>query len=106
MRSFPLERQLHPGWKVQPAGEFGHLLGDMGLDLAFHKIAMRPGKPLLFGRIQTGKNTTPIMGLPGNPVAAMVCSIMFLGPALAALQGLPVELPLFRDLRRRVAGRR
>jgi molybdopterin molybdotransferase len=69
------------------------VLGDLGLDLAFHKIAMRPGKPLLFGAIRTSTRTTPVMGLPGNPVAAMVCAILFLGPALAALQGLPAAAP-------------
>ena len=69
------------------------VLGDMGLDLAFHRIAMRPGKPLLFGAVRTGKGATPVMGLPGNPVSAMICAILFLGPALDALQGLPGVLP-------------
>jgi molybdopterin molybdotransferase len=69
------------------------VLGDMGLDLAFHRIAMRPGKPLLFGTVRTATGPTPILGLPGNPVSAMICAILFLGPALAALQGLPGELP-------------
>ncbi len=60
--------------------------------LAFHKIAMRPGKPLLFGRI--GKNQhLPVMGLPGKPVSAMICAVLFLGPALARLQGLPGDAP-------------
>jgi molybdopterin molybdotransferase len=63
----------------------GSVLGRAGLDVGFHKIAMRPGKPLMFGRFKT----TPFMGLPGNPVSAMVCAILFLGPALARLQGLP-----------------
>jgi molybdopterin molybdotransferase len=77
-------------------GDHDHLkevLGDLGLDLAFHRIAMRPGKPLLFGHIRTPKGTTPVMGLPGNPVAAMICAMMFLGPALAAMQGLPGDPP-------------
>ena len=39
------------------------------------------------------------MGLPGNPVAAMICAIMFLGPALAAMQSLPGELPPFLTAR-------
>ncbi len=69
------------------------VLGDMGLDLAFHRIAMRPGKPLLFGAVRTAKGATPIMGLPGNPVSAMICAILFLGPALDALEGLPGVLP-------------
>ncbi|TAL03031.1 MAG: molybdopterin molybdenumtransferase MoeA [Rhodospirillaceae bacterium] len=75
------------------------VLGDMGLDLAFHKIAMRPGKPLLFGAIRTASGTTPIMGLPGNPVAAMICAIMFLGPALDVMQGLPGDLPPLMNAR-------
>jgi molybdopterin molybdotransferase len=54
-----------------------------GFSLDFWKIAMRPGKPLIFGRL--GK--TPLMGLPGNPVSAMVCAVLFLRPALAALLG-------------------
>lgn len=58
-------------------------------DLAFHKIAMRPGKPLLFGRVRS----LPILGLPGNPVSAMVCAALFLGPAIARLAGLPGEAP-------------
>ncbi len=60
--------------------------------LAFHKIAMRPGKPLLFGRIGAGQKL-PVLGLPGNPVSAMVCAVLFLGPAIARLQGLPGEAP-------------
>ena len=70
------------------------VLGDLGLDLAFHRIAMRPGKPLLFGHVRSGARNTPVMGLPGNPVSAMICAILFLGPALAALQGLPGDLPV------------
>jgi molybdopterin molybdotransferase len=61
-------------------------LADRGLALDFWKIAMRPGKPLLFGTI----DGTPILGLPGNPVSSLVCAIVFLGPAIDALQGLGV----------------
>ncbi len=60
-----------------------------GLQIGFHKVAMRPGKPLLFGHFKQ----MPFMGLPGNPVSAMVCAILFLGPALAVLQGLPGSPP-------------
>jgi molybdopterin molybdotransferase len=60
-----------------------------GLDLEFHRIAMRPGKPLLAGRL----GTTPMIGLPGNPVSALVCAHLFLRPALARMQGLPAEPP-------------
>ncbi len=63
--------------------------------LAFHKIAMRPGKPLLFGHLKG----LPILGLPGNPVSAMVCAILFLGPALERLQGLPGAAPTLTPAR-------
>ena len=63
--------------------------------LAFHKIAMRPGKPLLFGHLKG----LPIMGLPGNPVSAIVCAILFLGPALERLQGLPGAAPALTPAR-------
>lgn len=60
--------------------------------LGFHKIAMRPGKPLLFGTVGKQKRL-PVLGLPGNPVSAMVCAVLFLGPALARLQGLAGDAP-------------
>lgn len=65
-------------------------LGDAGLDVTFHKIAMRPGKPLMFGHLAQ----TPVLGLPGNPVSAMVCAMLFLGPALDRRQGLPGNSPI------------
>jgi len=60
-----------------------------GLVVDFWQIAMRPGKPLLFGRL----GPVPVLGLPGNPVSAMVCAILFLVPALARLSGLPAAPP-------------
>jgi len=60
------------------------VLGEVGLELDFWKIAMRPGKPLIFGRIAE----TPILGLPGNPVSALVCALIYLGPAIRAMLGL------------------
>ncbi len=56
----------------------------MGLQRAFYKIAMRPGKPLMAGRL----SGTPMLGLPGNPVSAMVCGHIFLRPLLRAMLGL------------------
>ena len=58
-------------------------LGDAGMKLDFWKIAMRPGKPVIFGRI----GATPVLGLPGNPVSALVCSTLFLRPAIEAMLG-------------------
>jgi molybdopterin molybdotransferase len=59
-------------------------LGGEGFELGFWKIAMRPGKPLIWGRL----GRVPVLGLPGNPVSALVCAIIFLLPALARLSGL------------------
>jgi molybdopterin molybdotransferase len=59
------------------------VLGDVGLEVDFWKIAMRPGKPLIFGHI--GK--TLLLGLPGNPVSALVCATLFLRPAIRAMLG-------------------
>lgn len=64
-------------------------LKSRGMTLDFWQIAMRPGKPLLFGRL----GATPVLGLPGNPVSAMVCAILFLLPALSRLSGLPAAPP-------------
>ncbi len=64
-------------------------LGDEGFELDFWKVAMRPGKPLVSGRL----GEMPVLGLPGNPVSALVCGLLFLCPALARLSGLPGEPP-------------
>ncbi|WP_299625882.1 gephyrin-like molybdotransferase Glp [uncultured Tateyamaria sp.] len=57
---------------------------DLGMDQAFYKVAMRPGKPLMAGRL----GGVPMVGLPGNPVSAMVCGTIFLVPMLRAMMGL------------------
>jgi molybdopterin molybdotransferase len=61
------------------------VLAAAGVTFGFWKIAMRPGKPLMFGR----KGDMRFLGLPGNPVASLVCSHLFLKPLLARLGGLP-----------------
>ncbi|WP_172330890.1 gephyrin-like molybdotransferase Glp [Mangrovicoccus sp. HB161399] len=71
-----------------------------GMALDFHKVAMRPGKPLMAGRM----GDAAMAGLPGNPVSAMVCGRIFLVPMLEAMQGLPARparrsrMPLARAL--------
>ncbi len=61
------------------------VLSEDGLAIDFWEIAMRPGKPLMFGHYRQ----TPMIGLPGNPVSTLVCAFLFLRPALARLSGLP-----------------
>ena len=56
----------------------------MGLDQSFYKVAMRPGKPLMAGQM----GASVMIGLPGNPVSAMVCGHVFLLPFLRAMTGL------------------
>jgi len=60
-------------------------LTDRGLKLDFWRIAMRPGKPLMVGRL--GKMR--VLGLPGNPVSSFVCAHLFLTPLVRAMLGLP-----------------
>ena len=63
-------------------------LEDAGMALAFWKIAMRPGKPLIFGRFDRLR----VLGLPGNPVSSLVCAAVFLRPLIRTLQGLSAAL--------------
>lgn len=68
----------------------GPVAQSLGMERAFWKIAMRPGKPLMAGRI----GDTPMLGLPGNPVSSIVCGHLFLLPMIRALQGRPDVAPL------------
>ncbi|WP_114943831.1 gephyrin-like molybdotransferase Glp [Microvirga calopogonii] len=54
-----------------------------GMDLGFWRVALRPGKPLMHGRL----GSTLLLGLPGNPVSSLVCAVLFLIPAIRALLG-------------------
>jgi len=77
------------------------VLSEDGLAIDFWEIAMRPGKPLMSGSYRG----TPMLGLPGNPVSTLVCSLLFLKPALERLAGQPdnpnppITARLGRDLR-------
>ena len=62
-------------------------LKNSGVKIGFWKIAMRPGKPFMYGR-RKGQH---VLGLPGNPVSALVCARLFLKPLLDGLLGLPVS---------------
>jgi molybdenum cofactor synthesis domain-containing protein len=60
-------------------------LARQGMDLGFWRVALRPGKPLLHGRL----GAMLLLGLPGNPVSSIVCGILFVVPAIRALLGDP-----------------
>ena len=65
----------------------GPVLQSLGMELSFWKIDMRPGKPLLYGRLGPQR----VIGLPGNPVSALICTRVFLVPLVRRLLGLPDE---------------
>lgn len=57
---------------------------ELGMEQAFYKVAMRPGKPLMAGRL----GDAAMIGLPGNPVSALVCGHLFVIPAVRKMLGL------------------
>ncbi|NWH08926.1 MAG: molybdopterin molybdotransferase MoeA [Alphaproteobacteria bacterium] len=65
-------------------------LAALGFTLDFWRVALQPGKPLLFGQWER----MPVIGLPGNPVSAFVCAHLFVRPFLDRMQGLPGEPPV------------
>jgi molybdopterin molybdotransferase len=60
-----------------------HVLAELGVEPHFHKVEMKPGKPVFFGT----RGNTLVFGLPGNPVSVMVCFELFVGPAIRRLAG-------------------
>jgi molybdopterin molybdotransferase len=81
-------------------------LASLGAEILFHKVAMRPGKPLLFARLQTGQC---FFGLPGNPVSSAVGLRFFIEPLLRKSYGQPFEqpwqLPLLHPVRKKAGFR-
>ncbi|WP_171121551.1 MULTISPECIES: gephyrin-like molybdotransferase Glp [unclassified Ruegeria] len=65
----------------------------LGMERSFYKIRMRPGKPLMAGRL----GDKPMVGLPGNPVSAMVCGYLFLAPMVFRMLGIEQAVPSFRN---------
>ena len=60
----------------------------------FWKVAMRPGKPLLFSIV----DNTPLIGLPGNPVSSGVCSLIFVNVAIRSMLGITEKYPIFEKI--------
>jgi molybdopterin molybdotransferase len=74
------------------AGKFDlvpQVLEEFGIRQVFHKVALRPGKPLWFGILESENRRILVFGLPGNPVSSFVCFELFVRPALSVLSGRP-----------------
>jgi molybdopterin molybdotransferase len=71
------------------------VLAEQGVTPHFHKVAMKPGKPIFFGSTKSG---TLVFGLPGNPVSAFVGFELFVRPAIDVLRGLPRREPRYQSL--------
>ena len=67
------------------------VLRENGVEAHFHKIRMKPGKPLLFGT----RERALVFGLPGNPVSSFVCFELFVRPALRKMAGHAITAPTF-----------
>jgi molybdopterin molybdotransferase len=65
------------------------VLRDAGVISHFHKVEMKPGKPIFFGTYLRAGSQTPtlVFGLPGNPVSVLVCFMLFVRPVLRRLRG-------------------
>jgi molybdopterin molybdotransferase len=74
-------------------------LRQCGFVSAFWRIAVRPSKPLMFGRI----GSLPVLSLPGNPVSAMACALLFLWPAMQKMLGARLTIPAFEKVELGVA---
>jgi molybdopterin molybdotransferase len=66
----------------------------VGVALDFYKVAIKPGKPLTFGRREVAGKITRVLGLPGNPASALTTFMLFAAPLLRALQGDAAPIPL------------
>jgi len=80
------------GVSVGPHDLVRRVAAELGVEEEFWGVAMRPGKPLAFGV----RDQTLVFGLPGNPVSSLVGCILFVRPAVLALQGHPDPAPPFR----------
>jgi molybdopterin molybdotransferase len=79
------------GVSVGPHDLVRRILSELGVEEVFWGVAVKPGKPLAFGV----RGTTLVFGLPGNPVSSLVGAVVFVRPALLALQGASVPGPVY-----------
>lgn len=67
-------------------------LKDAGVQMNFWSLAMKPGKPVMFGTLRRGERIQIYLGLPGNPVSSLVCAMVFVAPLIQKMLGLPTDL--------------
>jgi molybdopterin molybdotransferase len=72
-------------------------LEQLGVERVFHKVRLKPGKPLWFGLYERDDRKCLVFGLPGNPVGSLVCFVLFVAPPLRRLAG---RAPLIQESRR------
>ena len=89
------------GVSVGPHDLVRRVEAELGVEEVFWRVSVKPGKPIAFGV----RERTLVFGLPGNPVSALVGFMLFVEPAIRALQGVPDPLPRF-ERGRLVAARR
>lgn len=68
------------------------VLAHHNVEQVFHKVRLKPGKPLWFGLVKQGAQTTLVFGLPGNPVSSLVCFLLFVAPVLQQLLGVKSDV--------------
>ena len=86
---------LSGGVSMGKADYVPEVLAELGVELVFHRISQRPGKPMWFG---TAPGNKVVFALPGNPVSALVCCRHYVVPALRKASGLATALPEFAAL--------
>ncbi len=86
---------LSGGVSMGKADYVPEVLADLGVDVSFHRISQRPGKPMWFG---TGPRGQAVFALPGNPVSALVCCRQYVIPALEKASGIAESPPEFASL--------
>ena len=86
---------LSGGVSMGKADYVPEVLADLGVEVVFHKISQRPGKPMWFGK---GPDKQIVFALPGNPVSALVCCRQYVIPALAKASGVTESPPEFAAL--------
>lgn len=86
---------LSGGVSMGKADYVPQVLSDLGVEVIFHKVSQRPGRPMWFGK---GPDGQAVFALPGNPVSTLVCGRQYVIPALHHISGMAAAVPQFASL--------